>query len=184
MANRLQLRKGNTTENNAFTGANGELTYDTQKKQLRVHDGSTVGGKVLADTSTLASTTTTGLVKLNNTLTSSSTTEAPTSLQVKLLNDKFTQEFTNNKATNGWQKLPNGLIIQWGLTNTSATAGTVPYPVTFPNATLFAVISETKSSTDGNIYSFSWIRDATTTSVLGWQSNGNAGLLSWFAIGH
>ena len=49
MANRLQLRKGTTAQNTAFTGAIGELTYDTEKKQLRVHDGSTVGGKVVDD---------------------------------------------------------------------------------------------------------------------------------------
>ena len=49
MAIQIQLRQGTTTENNAFTGANGELTYDTEKKQLRVHDGSTVGGKVIDD---------------------------------------------------------------------------------------------------------------------------------------
>ena len=50
MANRLQLRKGTTAQNTAFTGAVGELTYDTEKKQLRVHDGITVGGKVVDDT--------------------------------------------------------------------------------------------------------------------------------------
>ena len=50
MAKRLQLRRGTTAQNNAFTGAVGELTYDTEKKQLRVHDGSTVGGKVVDDT--------------------------------------------------------------------------------------------------------------------------------------
>ena len=50
MANRLQLRKGTTAQNTAFTGAIGELTYDTEKKQLRVHDGITVGGKVVDDT--------------------------------------------------------------------------------------------------------------------------------------
>ena len=50
MAKQIQLRRGTTTENNAFKGALGELTYDTEKKQLRVHDGSTVGGKVVDDT--------------------------------------------------------------------------------------------------------------------------------------
>ena len=50
MANRLQLRKGTTAQNTAFKGAIGELTYDTEKKQLRVHDGITVGGKVVDDT--------------------------------------------------------------------------------------------------------------------------------------
>ena len=50
MAKQIQLRRGTTAENNAFTGALGELTYDTEKKQLRVHDGNTVGGKVVDDT--------------------------------------------------------------------------------------------------------------------------------------
>ena len=50
MAKQIQLRRGTTTEHDTFTGAVGELTYDTEKKQLRVHDGSTVGGKVVDDT--------------------------------------------------------------------------------------------------------------------------------------
>ena len=50
MAIQIQLRSGTTTEHNTFKGAVGELTYDTEKKQLRVHDGSTVGGKVVDDT--------------------------------------------------------------------------------------------------------------------------------------
>ena len=50
MAIQIQLRQGTTTENNAFKGALGELTYDTEKKQLRVHDGTTVGGKVIDGT--------------------------------------------------------------------------------------------------------------------------------------
>ena len=50
MAIQIQLRQGTTTEHNTFKGAQGELTYDTQKKQLRVHDGTTVGGKIIDDT--------------------------------------------------------------------------------------------------------------------------------------
>ena len=49
MAIQIQLRQGTTTEHNTFKGAVGELTYDTEKKQLRVHDGITVGGKVVDD---------------------------------------------------------------------------------------------------------------------------------------
>ena len=44
MATQLQLRRGTTTENNAFTGAVGELTMDTDTNSLRVHDGETIGG--------------------------------------------------------------------------------------------------------------------------------------------
>ena len=48
MAKQLQLRRGTTTENNAFKGAQGELTYDTQRNELRIHDGSTTGGFLLS----------------------------------------------------------------------------------------------------------------------------------------
>jgi hypothetical protein len=44
MAKQLQLRRGTTVQNDAFTGAIGELTMDTDKKQLRLHDGATLGG--------------------------------------------------------------------------------------------------------------------------------------------
>jgi hypothetical protein len=49
MAERWQIRRGSTLENNGFTGAQGELTMDTDTKQLRVHDGSTQGGAGVID---------------------------------------------------------------------------------------------------------------------------------------
>ena len=47
MAKQLQLRKGTTLEHSTFTGAVGEVTVDTTKDTLVVHDGVTVGGKPL-----------------------------------------------------------------------------------------------------------------------------------------
>lgn len=44
MATQVQFRRGTTTQNNAFTGAIGEITYDTEVKTLRLHDGTTAGG--------------------------------------------------------------------------------------------------------------------------------------------
>lgn len=44
MADQLQLRRGTTSQNLAFTGAAGELVVDTTKNQLRVHNGITAGG--------------------------------------------------------------------------------------------------------------------------------------------
>ena len=44
MAIQIQLRQGTTTEHNTFTGAVGELTYDTTLKSLVLHDGVTAGG--------------------------------------------------------------------------------------------------------------------------------------------
>ena len=49
MANkRLLLRRGTASQNDAFTGAEGEITYDTEGKNLRLHDGDTPGGTTLA----------------------------------------------------------------------------------------------------------------------------------------
>lgn len=44
MAKQLELRRGTTQANNLFTGATGEVTMDTDTKQLRVHDGVKAGG--------------------------------------------------------------------------------------------------------------------------------------------
>jgi hypothetical protein len=48
MATILQLRRGTTTQHNTFTGAVGEVTVDTTKDTVVVHDGTTAGGKPLA----------------------------------------------------------------------------------------------------------------------------------------
>lgn len=47
MAIQLQLRKGTKAQNDAFVGAEGELTYDTQTQGLRIHDGTTQGGHMI-----------------------------------------------------------------------------------------------------------------------------------------
>jgi hypothetical protein len=49
MATQVQYRRGTTAQNNAFTGANGEITVDTTTSTLRVHDGTTVGGFTLVN---------------------------------------------------------------------------------------------------------------------------------------
>ena len=41
---RVQLRRGNTVQNDAFKGAEGEITVDTQTKSIRVHDNILDGG--------------------------------------------------------------------------------------------------------------------------------------------
>lgn len=40
----LQLYRGTTQQNNAYTGPAGEITVDTTLSKLRLHDGSTAGG--------------------------------------------------------------------------------------------------------------------------------------------
>ncbi len=44
MAKRIQFRRGTTAQTAAFTGAPGEITVDTDKKVVVVHDGVRPGG--------------------------------------------------------------------------------------------------------------------------------------------
>ena len=47
MPTTVQFRRGTTAQNDAFTGAAGELSVDTDKNVIRVHDNSTAGGQGL-----------------------------------------------------------------------------------------------------------------------------------------
>lgn len=49
-ATQVKRRRGTTAQNDAFTGAEGEIVVDTQKHTLRVHDGLTQGGFEIART--------------------------------------------------------------------------------------------------------------------------------------
>jgi len=55
MATALKLRRGTTAQHATFTGLDGELTVDTTKKTVVVHDGATAGGTPLAKESQVTS---------------------------------------------------------------------------------------------------------------------------------
>lgn len=46
---RILLRRSNTAGNDAYTGSLGEITFDTQLRKLRLHDGATAGGHTVAN---------------------------------------------------------------------------------------------------------------------------------------
>ena len=62
MAKLLKLRRGTTSQHSSFTGAEGEVTIDTNKDVPVVHDGSTAGGHPVAaeDMSNVSSASITG----------------------------------------------------------------------------------------------------------------------------
>lgn len=89
-------------------------------------------------------------------------------------------------SSSGWQKLPSGLIIQWGTTTLSVGAGTPTadnwtFPVAFPNACLYA-----EATPANNIGSSRTCESFTTTSANGFALNSSAVTLSTrhFAIGY
>jgi hypothetical protein len=57
MATALRLRRGTTSQHSTFTGLEGEVTVDTTKDTVVVHNGSTAGGFPLAKFSEVVSKT-------------------------------------------------------------------------------------------------------------------------------
>lgn len=48
MTTQVQFRRGTTTQHQTFTGAEGEITVDTDRNTAVVHDGVRAGGYQLA----------------------------------------------------------------------------------------------------------------------------------------
>ena len=98
-------------------------------------------------------------------------------------------DFTANLSDNGYQKLPNGLIIQWGgiARGSSTNVIAVNFPITFPNSCLGVVISsDSAGGSDGRVTrtknivtsGFSSVLDSFTNTT---DSNYNE---HWIAIGY
>jgi trimeric autotransporter adhesin len=70
MPTQVQFRRGNTTATSTFTGANGEISIDTDKKALVIHDGVTAGGfpVLTADNSILTGNTSVVRLAVSNSL--------------------------------------------------------------------------------------------------------------------
>ena len=68
MATSVQLRRGTTTQNNAFTGALGEISVDQTLDTIRVHDGSTAGGFEMTQNAAVQTLTNKTIVLGNNTV--------------------------------------------------------------------------------------------------------------------
>ena len=91
-----------------------------------------------------ASTSTAGIVQLSTATNSTATNMAATPSAVKAAYDLAVSkadlsDFASLRAGNGYQKLPNGLILQWGSVSIGVdSAVNITFPIAFPNAVLNA----------------------------------------------
>lgn len=60
MSIQVKLRRGTTSQHSTFTGSEGEVTVDTDKDVVIVHDGTTAGGHPMVKESSLATVATSG----------------------------------------------------------------------------------------------------------------------------
>jgi RNase P/RNase MRP subunit p29 len=91
MAFAFQRRRGTTSAHTSFTGLAGELTVDTTKNTVVVHDGSTAGGvplaKQRATTGTTSGTTyTLALTDANNIVTTTSASSTTVTVPPSIFN--------------------------------------------------------------------------------------------------
>ena len=132
MAIQIQLRQGTTTEHNTFTGAVGEVTVDTTKDTLVVHDGVTVGGHPVAAKANTDGTislikkdgTSAGTINanglFNNTLTSTNTNQALTAAQGKVLKETLDTAVSSSFGVGQtWQDLTSSRVSGTTYTNSS-----------------------------------------------------------------
>lgn len=90
----------------------------------------------------------------------------------------------NSLSGNGYQKMPNGIIIQWGITGSVATGGstTVTFPIAFPTSCLNVQVTGQIASVAN---SFTRSAGAPSTSqVTLYSNNALPSPISWLAIGY
>ena len=141
MSKRIQLRRGTTAETNAFTGALGEVTVDTTKDVIVVHDGVTAGGfpnaarantdgtisLIKKDGTSAGEVNSAGL--FNDTLTSTNTNQALTAAQGKVLKDSLNTAITSSFGVGQtWQNLTSSRAS--GVTYTNTTGKPIAVSIT------------------------------------------------------
>lgn len=86
-------------------------------------------------------------------------------------------------TANGYQKLPGGLIIQWGQTNVSNNGTTVTFPVAFPTACLNVMMTDREAAATVQ-YVCAIQGTPTTVSFVGQSSFVGLNTVFWLAIGY
>jgi hypothetical protein len=93
--------------------------------------------------------------------------------------------YLSSKAASGYQKLPGGVIIQWGTVTRSSTAQTLTFPLAFPTACLNVQVTDISGDTAGGLSATSSIISGTITKTqVRFSTSTSANYLSWVAIGY
>jgi len=100
-------------------------------------------------------------------------------------------EFSSVKSTNGWQELPGGLIMQWGVV--SCPSPDTEYPVTFPRQFLNACLNVTSTINYDTRRDGTLVSETTNLTNTGFVANRQDIIqvtnwpdakIHWFAIGY
>lgn len=171
----LAAHTGNTANPHAVTKAqvglgNVDNTADANKPV------STAQQAALDLKAPLASPALTGTPTAPNPATGTRSTQVATM-------QKFADEFALSAAVSGYQKLPSGLIIQWGgVTGVVGADVTTSYPIAFPNAVLHVFVTGDYTPGSGAL---AYYNASTQGSTLNFINRASSAVgARYFAIGH
>ena len=171
----FQRRRGTTAQHASFTGLLGELTVDTDKDTVVVHDGSTAGGFPLARAAggTLADTTIRGIEEDINVVASAATgtinfdvSTASIWYYTSNATANHTLNFRYSSSVSLNTALPVGDTITLVWLNTNGTTAYYPSTIQIDGTTVTpkvpaAITAGNASSIDA--YSFTIIKTASAT---------------------
>ena len=184
MTTQLQLRRGTTVQNDAFTGAQGEVTYDTDLHQLRVHDGilneqtgimeGTQGGFVIDNNTTVVHKTNNLSETINGTKTFTNgiySTSGGTNLVLRRGSSTYSEtqtQLTDGTRTGGFRNInDNGNTTTMYVADGTTIKGSIS--VIYDGSTTYTAAptpaassskSETKIATTG------WVNDYTKSTMV------------------
>ncbi|HHQ9813522.1 TPA: gp53-like domain-containing protein [Escherichia coli] len=98
--------------------------------------------------------------------------------------------FASSTTTNGYQKLPSGLIIQWGSININVqTAGTtvsqvVTLPITFPTTTLWNGGTNVNTTTPNAAWASTTAGGRTSITVYLYKASVGSNYVNWMVLGY
>ncbi|MGL4221386.1 MAG: gp53-like domain-containing protein, partial [Shewanella sp.] len=104
----------------------------------------------------------------------------------------YAADFAKNFGASGYQKLPSGLILQWGTTASAITSDgrlTVTFPIAFPTNCLFVGGNPLDDSISGSLADVASVRFGSKTvtsfmAMLDSYSTANTLKIMWFALGY
>lgn len=117
---------------------------------------------------------------------SNSTNIATTAFVKSVLSSSGNGLATFSKATNGYYKFNNGLIIQWGRAGQSTNERAVNFPTPFSNTNYAIVANPTTSNTTESFYSIATDESQKNTSSCVLRCSGHINTVAWLwiAIGY
>lgn len=171
----FQRRRGTTAQHASFTGLNAELTVDTDKKTVVVHDGSTAGGHPLAKASggTLDTTVVKALEEDVNVVASAATGTINFDISTASVwyytsnataNHTLNFRFSSSVSLNTALAVGDAITVVW--LNTNGTTAYYPNTIQIDGTTVTPKVPAAISSGNASAidaYSFTIIKTASAT---------------------